>query len=56
MFTKQLPHSYVSHNVIRKMQMNLDGIFNMYEKQKLQVEWGSGMFEVNNGVKQGGLL
>ena len=31
----------------------------MSEKQKLQVEWGnhkSGMFEVNNGVKQGGVL
>ena len=28
MFTKHLPHSCVSQNVIRKMQMNLDGIFN----------------------------
>ena len=28
MFTKHLPHSCVSLNVIRKMQMNLDGIFN----------------------------
>ena len=28
MFTKHLPHSCVSLNVIRKMQTNLDGIFN----------------------------
>ena len=27
MFTKHLPHSWVSLNVIRKMQTNLDGIF-----------------------------
>ena len=34
-------------------------LLNMYEKQKLQVKWGnhkSGMFDVNNGVKQGGVL
>ena len=28
MFIKHLPHSCVSLNVIRKMQTNLDGIFN----------------------------
>ena len=30
MFTKHLPHSCVSLNVIRKMQTNLDGIFNEF--------------------------
>ena len=31
----------------------------MHEKQKLQVKWGnhkSAMFDVNTGVKQGGVL
>ena len=30
MFTKHLPHSCIPQNVIRKMQMNLDGIFNLF--------------------------
>ena len=30
MFSKHLPHSCVSLNVIRKMQTNLDGIFKYF--------------------------
>ena len=43
MFTKHLPHSCVSLNVIRKMQTNLDGIFNM----QMLVDDAMVMFEDN---------
>ena len=35
MFTKHLPHSYVSQNVIRQMRMSLDSSFNYTGTKRL---------------------